>query len=142
MYLPAGVWYDWWSGERYEGATHILAHAPLERMPLYVRAGAVIPMMPVMQYADERPLDELRLRIWPGKGEWALYEDDGNTFEYQTGAWAITTYIVQSHGEEILVAIGAREGQWKPPAREIIVEVVGVGKQRFVDDGAARRLVF
>ncbi|WP_017715556.1 glycoside hydrolase family 31 protein [Kamptonema formosum] len=142
VYLPAGVWYDWWSGERYEGGTHILAPAPLERMPLYVRAGAVIPVMPVMQYADERPLDELRLRIWPGNGEWAFYEDDGKTFEYQTGAWAITTYIVRPHGEEILVAIGAREGNWTPPARDIIVEVVGVGEQRFADDGAGRRLVF
>ncbi|HEX6289430.1 MAG TPA: TIM-barrel domain-containing protein, partial [Herpetosiphonaceae bacterium] len=88
VYLPAGTWYDWWSGERYEGPTDILAHAPLERMPLYVRAGAVIPLGPVMQHTGERPLDELTVRVWPGSGEWTLYEDDGQSFDHQQGVWA------------------------------------------------------
>jgi alpha-glucosidase len=141
VYLPQGTWYDWWSDERYEGPTHILAHAPLERMPLYVRAGAIIPMGPVMQYVDERPLDQLTLRIWPGTGEWTLYEDDGHTFKYRTGAWATTTYRVSADGKTI-VEIGARDGQWTPPSRETTVELVGVGEQRFQDDGTARRLTF
>ncbi|MBD2744035.1 glycoside hydrolase family 31 protein [Coleofasciculus sp. FACHB-1120] len=142
LYLPEGTWYDWWTGERYEGATHILAHAPLERMPLYVRAGAIIPMQPVMQYTDERPLDELTLRIWPGHGECRLYEDDGHTFEYQTGAFATTTYRVYSQGQQTRVEIAAREGNWTPPNRETIVQLVGVGEQRFVDDSTARQLTF
>ena len=50
VYLPEGTWYDWWSGECYEGATHILAHAPLDKMPMYIRAGSIIPLVPVMQY--------------------------------------------------------------------------------------------
>ncbi|MBW4573648.1 MAG: glycoside hydrolase family 31 protein [Aphanothece sp. CMT-3BRIN-NPC111] len=142
VYLPEGVWYDWWSGERYEGSTHILAHAPLERMPLYVRAGAIIPMAPVMQHVDERPLDQLTLRIWSGTGELTLYEDDGHTFEYKTGAWATTKYGVHADSQEIIVEIEARQGNWTPSAREIIVELVGVGEQRFVDDGTERRLTF
>lgn len=124
VYLPEGTWYDWWSGKRYEGPTHILAHAPLERMPLYVMAGAIIPMAPVMQYVDEHPQGPLTLRIWPGTGEWTLYEDDGHTFEYRTGAWATTTYRVSSDGQQIIVDIGARSGQWTPPLREAIVELV------------------
>ena len=150
VYLPEGTWYDWWSGvsaaalkeHRYEGPTHILAQAPLEIMPLYVRAGAIIPMAPVMQYVDERPLETLTLRIWPGNGEWTMYEDDGQTFEYQSGAWATTTYRVRSDGQEIVVEINVREGNWTPPGREIVVEVVGVGEQRFIDDGTQRQLKF
>ena len=142
VYLPEGVWYDWWTGDRYEGGTHILAHAPLERMPLYVRAGAIIPMAPVMQHVDERPLDQLTLRIWPGSGEWTLYEDDGHTFEYKSGAWATTKYSVRSDGQHIVVEIAAREGNWTPAARETLVELVGVGEQRFVDDGTQRQLMF
>ncbi|MBD1944911.1 DUF5110 domain-containing protein, partial [Coleofasciculus sp. FACHB-712] len=130
------------TGERYEGATHILAHAPLERMPLYVRAGAIIPMQPVMQYTDERLIDELTLRIWPGEGEFRLYEDDGHTFEYQTGAFATTTYRVDSQGQQTRVEIAAREGNWTPSTRETIVQLVGVGEQRFVDDSTARQLTF
>ncbi|HEY9620772.1 MAG TPA: TIM-barrel domain-containing protein [Crinalium sp.] len=142
VYLPEGRWYDWWTGELYyEGQTCILAHAPLERMPLYVRSGAIIPMQPVVQHVDERPLDELRLRVYPGTGEWTLYEDDGHTFEYESGAWATTTYRV-SHDNQITVTIAARQGSWQPHPRRVIVEVVGVGEQQFEDDGSDRQLIF
>jgi len=142
VYLPQGIWYDWWNGQRYEGPIHILAHAPLERMPIYVRAGAIIPMAPVMQYVDEHPQELLTLRIWPGTGEWTLYEDDGHTFEYRTGTWATTTYRVSSDEQEVIVEIESRDGDWTPPLREAIVELVGIGEQRFQDDGRARYLSF
>ncbi|MFE1745037.1 glycoside hydrolase family 31 protein [Coleofasciculus sp. H7-2] len=142
VYLPEGRWYDWWSGEAFDGSTTILAHAPLERMPLYVRAGSIIPMAPVMQYVDERPLDQLTLRIWMGTGQFTLYEDDGHTFEYTTGAFCTTTYHVRSEGQQTIVEIEAREGGFSPAARETIVELVGIGEQRFVDDGMARQLTF
>lgn len=142
VYLPEGTWYDWWSQEFYEGPTHILAYAPLERMPLYVRAGAVIPLAPIVQHTGERPLDELTLRIWPGNGEFTLYEDDGNSFEYQNGAYCTTSIRVRQDGEQTIVEIGAREGGWTPPTREIVVKLLGVGEQRFSDDGKARSLNF
>lgn len=142
VYLPEGRWYDWWSGEAFDGPTHILAHAPLERMPLYVRAGSIIPMAPVMQYVNERPLEQLTLRVWKGTGEFTLYEDDGHTFEYKTGAFCSTTYRVRSEGQETIVEIEAREGDWTPTVREVVVELVGVGEQRFSDDGTARQLRF
>ncbi len=140
VYLPEGIWYDWWSGERLEGSTTILADAPLERMPLYARAGGVIPLGPVMQHTDERPLDELTLRVYPGSGEWTLYEDDGHTFEYQQGIFATTTYRVHSDGTRTTLEVAAREGQYVPPAREVTVEGPGGEPQRFDDDGSARSL--
>ncbi|HEY9858749.1 MAG TPA: DUF5110 domain-containing protein, partial [Candidatus Obscuribacterales bacterium] len=142
VYLPAGTWYDWWSGEKFEGPIHILADAPLERMPLYVAAGSIIPMAPVMQYVNERSLDKLRLRIWPGTGEWTYYEDDGHTFEYRDGASATTHYRVFPAGQQTVVEVAARQGNWTPSDREVIVELVGVGEQRFKDDGTAHRLTF
>lgn len=142
VYLPAGTWYDWWTGECYTGPVHILAHAPLERMPLYVPAGAIIAMQPVMQYVDERPIDELRLRVFPGNGEYTLYEDDGRTFEYQNGSSATTNMRVSINEEKTIVEISEREGKWTPPQREVIVELVGVGEQRFQDDGKSRSLTF
>ncbi|HEY9800499.1 MAG TPA: glycoside hydrolase family 31 protein [Leptolyngbyaceae cyanobacterium] len=142
VYLPAGRWYDWWTGEAFTGPTHILAHAPLEKMPLYVRAGAIIPMAPVMQYVDEQPLTSLTIRVWVGEGEFTLYEDDGRSFEYKTGKFSTTNYRVYTQNNQTIVEIAAREGDYSPTAREIIVELVGVGEQRFVDDGTGRRLVF
>ncbi len=142
VYLPEGRWYDWWSGEAIDGPTPILAHAPLERMPLYVRAGSIIPMAPVMQHVDERPLDQLRLRIWKGTGEFILYEDDGHTFDYTTGDFCTTTFRVSLEREQTIIDIGTREGNFCPAARQTVVELVGVGEQSFSDDGTARQLVF
>jgi len=142
VYLPEGRWYDWWSSEVFDGPKHILAYAPLEKMPLYVRAGSIIPMASVMQYVDERPLDQLTLKIWPGQGEWTFYEDDGHTFEYKTGVSSTTTYRVRQEDQQIIVEIAAREGSFSPAVREILVELVGIGEQRFIDDGTARQLTF
>ncbi|QMS88302.1 DUF4968 domain-containing protein [Nostoc edaphicum CCNP1411] len=142
VYLPAGTWYDWWSGDRYEGPIHILAHAPLERMPLYVRGGAIVPMQPVRQYVDQAPLDEIRLRIWTGNNEYQLFEDDGKTKEYQNTKFSSMKISVFTDISQIIVEIEAREGEWTPPPREVIVEVVGIGEQRFQDDGQHHTLQF
>jgi alpha-glucosidase len=130
VYLPEGTWYDWWSNKRYEGPTHILAHAPLERMPLFIKAGAIIPMQPVMQYVDEQPITELTLKIAPGEGEWTLYEDDGYTFDYQTGAWRTTTYQIQENGQDVILEVVAQDGQWSPPERKTAVELIQNSEQR------------
>lgn len=136
VYLPSGTWYDWWTGEKYvDGATHILAHAPLERMPLYARAGAVIPMQQVTQYIDEHPLNELQLLIFPGNSEYTLYEDDGNSFEYQKDIYSTTKISVSTEAEQVIVKIAPRQGKWKPIRRRIIVKVQGNGEQSFEDEG-------
>ncbi|PSF35241.1 alpha-glucosidase [Aphanothece hegewaldii CCALA 016] len=142
VYLPDGVWYDWWTGTSYEGNSHILAAAPLETMPLYVKAGSIIPLYPVRQYIDEEIPSELTLKVFPGEGELTLYEDDGHTFEYQQQAWATTQYRVSIEGDNVIVDISPREGSLVLSEREIIVDVVDKGEQRFTDDGTARQLRF
>jgi alpha-glucosidase len=142
VYLPAGVWYDWWSGEQFAGPADILAPAPLERMPLYVRAGAVVPLAPVMQHSDERPLDELTLLVWPGDSEWTLYEDDGHSFDHQQGAWATTGFRVRTQRGATTLEIAARQGGYTPPPRDLIVQLLGAEPQRFPDDGSARAISF
>ncbi len=111
-------------------------------MPLYVKAGAIIPMQPVMQYVDERSLDPLTLRVWQGDGEFTLYEDDGHTFAYKDNAYTTTKFSVNTEENQVIFGINQREGSLFLPSREVIVELVGVGKQRFNDDGTARQLVF
>jgi alpha-glucosidase len=142
VYLPDGVWYDWWTGTSYEGNSHILAAAPLETMPLYVKAGSIIPLYPVRQYIDEQIPQELTIKVFPGEGEFTLYEDDGHTFKYQHQAWATTKYRVSIKGDNVIVDISPREGSLILNEREIIVDVVDRGEQRFTDDGTARQLRF
>ncbi|WP_254567361.1 glycoside hydrolase family 31 protein [Oscillatoria sp. HE19RPO] len=148
VYLPSGVWYNWWTGEQHQGPGYILADAPLERMPMFVPAGAIIPMGPVMQYTDERPLDSLTVRVWPVTGletlhkTFVLYEDDGQSLDYETGSQGMTTYTLQQSARELVFNISARTGNWTPPPREVVIEVLGFGEQRFMDDGGDRQLRF
>ncbi|MEM7554791.1 MAG: TIM-barrel domain-containing protein [Cyanobacteria bacterium P01_A01_bin.84] len=147
VYLPEGIWYDWWSGNSYEGGKYIIAEAPLERMPMYICNGGIIPMIPVMQHTGELPVDRLRLRIAPGEGEFTLYEDDGTSFEYRNGEFFTTTYRVSMEGEQVIVNISARttgkpNTEWEIVPLQVVVEVLGKGEQEFTDDGTARRLVF
>ncbi|MBD2202053.1 glycoside hydrolase family 31 protein [Calothrix sp. FACHB-1219] len=137
VYLPAGTWYDWWTGEQYTGPTHILSHAPLEKMPLYVRGGAIIPMQPVQQYVGESPQNSLRWRIWPGDNQYLFFEDDGISNSGQNQNYSLREIRVYTQENQIVVDIVRRVGEWIPPEREVIVEVVGIGEQRFTDDGSA-----
>ena len=80
VYLPVGEWFDFWTGERHVGPGGVTVAAPLERLPLLVRAGAILPLGPIVQHTGERPLDELTLQIYPrGRSGFGLYEDDGRT---------------------------------------------------------------
>jgi alpha-glucosidase len=151
LYLPRGEWYDWWSSERLgngESATPMLARAPLERMPLYARAGAIVPSGPAMRYTDERPLDALTLDLFPGDGEFTLYEDDGHTFAYQHGQFCTTRYTLRREGMDLVFTIGKREGDYIPTRRTITVNVKGPdryaadGATEFVDDGIEHTLRF
>ncbi|CDN13620.1 Alpha-glucosidase [Richelia intracellularis] len=142
VYLPAGTWYDWWTGESRTGEKYILAHAPLEKMPIYIREGSIIPLAPVMQYVGELAVDELRLLVAPGTGEFTLYEDDGTSFDYRQELYVTTTYRVYQQGAEVVVEVIPRQGEWVPNPRKVIVAVIGKGEQEFVDEGMGKTLVF
>lgn len=92
VYLPEGEWVDYWSGERFAGKQHIHVHAPLEKLPIFVRSGAILLQGPVRQHAGEKAAEEYVAAVayLQGAGhtsqfEW--YEDDGLTFEYENGKW-------------------------------------------------------
>jgi alpha-glucosidase (family GH31 glycosyl hydrolase) len=88
VYLPPSTWYDYWNGERLDGGREITRPADLETLPLYVRAGSILPLGPVKQYADERVDDPVTIFIYPGAdASFLLYEDDGISFDYCRGEW-------------------------------------------------------
>jgi alpha-glucosidase (family GH31 glycosyl hydrolase) len=88
VYLPKSDWYDYWTNERVEGSREISRPVDLETMPLYVRAGTILPLGPVKQYVDEKVDEPLSLLIYPGAdASFLLYEDDGISFNYRKGEW-------------------------------------------------------
>lgn len=103
VYLPEGVWYDHRSGERYAGGRHVLAEAPLESMPLFVKAGAILPVKEAGgQFADEAGNGELTLEVYAGAAgasRFRLFEDDGKTFAYREGAYRLLEFAWEESGE-------------------------------------------
>ena len=88
LYLPRGAWYDFWTGEKHDGGAEIARAVDLKTIPLYVRAGAIVPTGPVKQYTAEKVDGPLDISIYPGAdGEFLLYEDDGSSFDYRKGEW-------------------------------------------------------
>jgi alpha-glucosidase/alpha-D-xyloside xylohydrolase len=90
LYLPAGVWLDYWSGERFAGGRVITAKAELDSMPLYVKAGAIVPIGPVKQHASEKSNEPITLQVYPGAdGSFRWYDDDGISFAYELGEFML-----------------------------------------------------
>jgi len=124
VYLPDGVWIDYWTGCEYPGPCTLTLEAPLDTMPLFIRAGSIIPGMPPMQHTGEKPINPLILEIYPGApGEtisYEYYEDDGETLDYENGASCITRYeCTLSENGDVAFTVGARQGAYAPAPRLI-----------------------
>jgi alpha-D-xyloside xylohydrolase len=128
LYLPTGSsWYDFWTGERVAGGVTMTAQAPLDRIPLSVRAGSILPLGPVIEYAGEAT-DPIELRVYPGAdADFTLYEDQGDNYSYQQGAHS-TIPIHWSDATRTLT-IGARQGSFPgmTAGHEFNVVIVAAG---------------
>lgn len=131
VYLPEGCdWYDFWTGWRYRGGQTILAQATLDTMPLFVRAGAIVPMGPEIQSTEEETDSLIELRIYPGKdGSFIYYEDAGDGYEYEKGAFAMVP--IHWNDQTGQLVFGKRDGSY-PGMKEnlefsIILVAVGIG---------------
>ncbi|MBR1489600.1 MAG: glycoside hydrolase family 31 protein [Bacteroidales bacterium] len=111
VYFPEGGWYDFYTGAYIAGGQTITADAPYERIPLYVRAGSIIPFGPDMQWSDEKPADNIRLYVYAGRdADFTLYEDDGVTYGYEKGAYA----MIPIHWDDAsrTLTLGERKGSF------------------------------
>ena len=128
--LPAasGCWFHLWTGERFDGPAHVLAHAPLGQPPVYVRANTAVPMGPEMAHTGERPTDPLTLLLYPtdGAGESAAYEDAGDGFGYESGEYARRVVSCEESSGRVTVRVGEREGSFVPQRRELRLELRGI----------------
>jgi alpha-glucosidase/alpha-D-xyloside xylohydrolase len=126
LYLPRGTWYDFWCQERKEGGVEITRPVDLATIPLYVRAGAIIPLGPVQQYSGEDSSGSLTLSIYPGAdGKFQLYEDDGVSFDHRKGDWMgiVMNWLDRDRRLTMQLADGSK---MRPPLeRQIKVQLVG-----------------
>ncbi|MBM4430073.1 MAG: DUF5110 domain-containing protein [Chloroflexi bacterium] len=137
VYLPAGEWFDFWSDEVRQGPLTVQVAAPLERIPVYVRAGTVLPTWPLQQHVGEKLPDRLILHVYPGDGESWLYEDDGASLAYQRGDWRTRRFNCQQAAPSGLRITCQSEGAYQPTSRQWEWHVHGVASapQRLLVDG-------
>jgi alpha-D-xyloside xylohydrolase len=137
VYLPGkGDWYDFWTGEKISGGKTLTVKAPLTMIPLYVRAGSIVPFGPELQYADEKTADPIELRVYRGaNGEFTLYEDEGDNYNHEKGAFA--EIPIQWNETDRTLTIGAHKGEFPGMLKKRVFNVVFVGSNHGVGEQAA-----
>jgi alpha-D-xyloside xylohydrolase len=132
VYLPNGVdWFDFWTGERSVGGRRISAPAPIDIMPVFVRAGSILPLGPFLQYSTEKPADPIELRVYRGAdGSFVLYEDENDNTNYERGQYALIP-LEWNEGTQTLT-VGPRRGGFPGMLKERTFHVIWVEAGRGV----------
>ena len=132
VYLPAGTsWTDFWTGQTLQGGQTVTAPALIDRMPLYVRAGSILPLGPYLQYVAEKPADPIELRVYRGaNGALTLYEDEGDNTNYERGLYA--TIPIGWNDKAHTLTLGARAGHFPGMLARRTFHIVWVGPGRGV----------
>jgi alpha-D-xyloside xylohydrolase len=135
VYLPKGSdWYDFWTGEKFSGEQFQKKETPLDIIPLYVKAGSILPMGPKVQYATEKKWDNLEIRIYEGaNGEFTLYEDENDNYNYEKGIYSTITFNWDDTKKTL--TINDRKGSFPGVLAQRKFKFVIVGKNQGIGDG-------
>jgi alpha-glucosidase len=128
--LPPGDWFDYWTGQKHATTEKIMLQPKLDELPLYVRAGAILPMQPVVQNTGEKPNGPLEIKAYPGENcHGALYEDDGHTFAYQRGEFRRTNFTCRLTSNSLTVTATTETSRYQPWWQSVRITVYGVSAQ-------------
>ncbi len=129
--LPHGEWYDYWTGTPYNGNQSVTVDAPIIRMPIFVKAGAIIPSQQVVQYTGQAPIGPLTLTVYPTslQSSAAYYEDDGISFEYEKGTYLKRTFNQWNSAKAITLTLSKSEGSYVPMKRSLAIHFVNIGTE-------------
>ncbi len=126
VYLPPGGWYDFWTGERFEGPKMVRRDAPLDVLPIFVREGGIIFQWPAMEHLDKSSPDRLIVDFYPGHGvdsEWTLYDDDGISDNHEHGDFMKRRFQIQRESGKTRILICGSEGDYRAGNNEVMVRV-------------------
>ena len=127
VYLPKGKWFDFWTGASVDGSHATMAAAPLEKLPLFIRAGSIVPLGPEKEWSTEKPEDPIELRIYRGAdGDFTLYEDENDGYNYEKGVYA--SIALHWDDAQQTLTIGARKGSFPGMLAERSFQIVFVGQ--------------
>ena len=136
VYLPAGEWFDFWSGERHQGGKTISRSVDLATMPVFVRAGAILPLDPVRQYTGERMKEPVTIRVYRGAdGSASLYQDDGGNNEYLKGTSSLTLFSWDDKNGKLTVKPEASSGHRLTFVGPLNIELIPDGRSKVIEYG-------
>jgi alpha-glucosidase len=125
--LPAGEWYDYYTAEKITGPKDITVDAPQDRLPLFVKAGSIIPTQNVVQYTNEKPTNPVIWEVYPKeRASGSIYEDDGESFNYQQGKYSLRGISMQRSEDRLTFVIAPPEGSFATAERSIIIKINAV----------------
>mgnify|MGYP006267850435 CR=1 FL=1 len=127
-YLPAGNWYDYYTGTQYQGRQWVRNTCGLERIPIYVKAGSVIPHYPVQQYTGEKNFDQITLKAFAGNGQSELYEDAGDGYAYQEEGYRLSSFEMDRSKTKLRIR-QVQTGNYEPGYLTYRVELIGLSGQ-------------
>ena len=141
-YLPKGtVWYDFWTNQKYQGGKSVTLTTSLDRVPMFVRAGSILPLGPEMQYVGEKAWDNLEIRVYPGAdASFVLYEDEGDNYNYERGVYTTINFTWNDKAQNL--TISSRKGEFPGmlKTRQFMV-VMPDGHQWKVDYDGTERII-
>jgi alpha-D-xyloside xylohydrolase len=127
VYLPkAAEWYNFWSDKRFAGGQSVLVDAPIDQIPVFVKAGSIVPVGPVVQYSDQNSNETLELRIYEGaNGEFTLYEDEGDNYNYENGKYSEITFVWNDDAKTLTINDRAGDFEGMLESRQFDVKIIG-----------------
>jgi alpha-D-xyloside xylohydrolase len=130
VYLPKSTsWYNFWTGKRFTGGQTVKADAPQDKIPLFVKAGSIVPMGKFMQYTSEKPMDTLEIRIYPGAdGQFTLYSDEGNNYNYEKGKYRVIRF--QWNEKQQMLTIDKAEGDYTGALKSHLLNIVWINESK------------
>jgi len=124
VYLPEGMWYDYWTGQKFNGKQYILIKTPLEKLPVFIKGGAIIPMQPVSSYIGKNLPDTLHIEIFPFENSsFELYEDDGVSLDYQKGIFSVTKIECIENANNIMVIFHPSQSTFRADHKNYKIEI-------------------
>lgn len=130
IYLPEGtVWYDFWTNDQLAGGQELTKETTIETIPLFIKAGSVLPIGPKVQYTSEKKWDMLEIRVYPGaNGEFILYEDEGDNYNYENGAYSTISFTWNDAKRTLTIA--DRKGSFPGMLTERKFNIVKVANKK------------
>lgn len=135
VYLPAGEWIDYWTGERHRGKQYVIKKTPLDVCPIYIKAGSIIPNYQGQNYVGEKEQSELILEIYPGEGSYTHYQDDGESFKYRAGEYNLYSFTQRPAGDKLLLELEKTNAGYERSYKNFILKINGMKASGVKADG-------